>query len=135
MFRLAHISDLHLLSLRGATVLSFLNKRVTGGANLLLRRAHAHQLALVERALADLAEADVDHLVVTGDLSNLSLAAEFELAHELLRGFGDGRRVSVIPGNHDRYTYTSDQSAARATTAHPKGTPACWSTRGTLCDT
>ena len=33
------------------------------------------------------------------------------------------------------YTYTIDQTGARATTAHPKGTAACWSTRGTLCDT
>lgn len=107
MFRLAHISDLHLLSLRGATPLSFANKRATGGLNLLLRRAHTHRIELVELALAELAEADVDHLAVTGDLSNLSLEAEFELAHELLSGFGDGRKVSVIPGNHDCYTYTS----------------------------
>jgi 3',5'-cyclic AMP phosphodiesterase CpdA len=109
VFRLAHISDLHLLSLRGTTALSFVNKRVTGGVNLLLRRAHTHRLELVELALADLARADVDHLVVTGDLSNLSLPSEFELAHTLLRGFGDHRRVSVIPGNHDRYTYWSER--------------------------
>jgi type IV pilus assembly protein PilE len=35
------------------------------------------------------------------------------------------------------YTYTIDQLGARRTTAHPKGVPAtaCWSTKGTLCDT
>jgi type IV pilus assembly protein PilE len=35
------------------------------------------------------------------------------------------------------YTYTINHQGARNTTAHPKGTPAtaCWTTRGTICDT
>lgn len=34
------------------------------------------------------------------------------------------------------YTYTINQLGARATTAHPNGANnACWSTRGTACDT
>lgn len=34
------------------------------------------------------------------------------------------------------YTYTINEIGARATTAHPKGANnACWSTRGTTCDT
>ena len=33
------------------------------------------------------------------------------------------------------YTYTSNQAAARATTAHPKGANStCWTTKGAVCD-
>jgi type IV pilus assembly protein PilE len=34
------------------------------------------------------------------------------------------------------YTYTITHAGVRSTTAHPRGTPsqACWSTRGTQCD-
>jgi 3',5'-cyclic AMP phosphodiesterase CpdA len=47
-----------------------------------------------------------DHLVISGDVTQLGLPAEFaqaraELAPWLARGPG---RVTVIPGNHDRYT-------------------------------
>ena len=101
----AHISDLHLLDLRGASALTFLNKRMVGGVNLLLNRAHRHRLDIVEQAIRQLVDLAPDHLVVTGDLSNLSLDAEFELADELLRRFGDASKVSVVPGNHDNYTY------------------------------
>ena len=36
--RLAHISDLHVLSLRGVRPLEFANKRIVGGLNLLTGR-------------------------------------------------------------------------------------------------
>ena len=102
---IAHISDLHLLKLSGAGVLSFFNKRMVGGVNLLLNRAHHHRVDVVEQALRQLVEIAPDHLVVTGDVSNLSLDAEFALGVELLGAFGDASRVSVVPGNHDNYTY------------------------------
>src|SRR5690606_17485343 len=40
--RFLHTSDIHLLDLRGATPWSFLNKRITGGINLALRRGRQH---------------------------------------------------------------------------------------------
>lgn len=46
-----------------------------------------------------------DHLVLTGDLTQLALDSEFELAHRtlepLLKKGSDS--VTVLPGNHDRY--------------------------------
>lgn len=107
VFKIAHISDLHVLDLDGASVLSFMNKRLAGGANLLLSRARAHRVEVVRRALDELTDGGIDHLAVTGDLTNLSLEAEFRLARRLLEDFGEPSRISVIPGNHDRYTYRS----------------------------
>lgn len=100
--RFVHCSDIHLLDLEGVGVHRFLNKRLTGGVNLALgrRKSHAPHLfdAIIERARA----LDADRLVVTGDVTNLALEAEFELVR---RKFGEaGLPVTVIPGNHDAYT-------------------------------
>lgn len=105
--RIAHLSDLHVLDLAGARARDFLNKRLTGSATLLLRRSTAHQTSVVEAAIRDIQEQEVDHVVVTGDLTNLSLPSEFAAATGLLRRLGDRTRVSVVPGNHDVYTRSS----------------------------
>ena len=41
--RIAHFSDLHLLALDGVPSWRFLNKRLTGLANLRLKRASIHR--------------------------------------------------------------------------------------------
>ncbi len=104
-YRLAHISDLHVLALAGAPWTRFLNKRLLGLANLRANRSHHHHPALVRRLLAGLGEAQVDHLVITGDLTNLALEGEFEAVRTILDGYGlSPSTVSIIPGNHDAYT-------------------------------
>jgi 3',5'-cyclic AMP phosphodiesterase CpdA len=103
---IAHLSDLHVLwapGRRGAAWYRFLNKRMVGGLNLALKRSHP--VELLEAAVADLRAHPPDHLVVTGDVSNLSLEAEFVRARDLLAQAGlPPERISVIPGNHDAYT-------------------------------
>jgi 3',5'-cyclic AMP phosphodiesterase CpdA len=104
--RLAHLSDLHLLDLTGAVPRRLFNKRLTGYANLRLRRGHRHKpepVRLAARALGDL---KVDHVAITGDVSNLALEREFDRVRELLEAeIGlDPEQVSVVPGNHDAYT-------------------------------
>ena len=105
--RLAHISDLHVLDLAGSRLRDFLNKRMTGGLTLLLRRSKAHPVEVVAAAVEDLKEQGVDHVVVTGDLTNLSLGSEYDRATALLRELGGRAEVSVVPGNHDVYTRES----------------------------
>lgn len=104
MLRIAHISDLHVLDLEGVGWTQFLNKRMTGAMNLAGVRRNAHPVALAD-ALADrLAAGDIDHVIVTGDLTNLALDAEFKRAREVLERIGPPAFVTVIPGNHDMYT-------------------------------
>ena len=59
------------------------------------------------RAIArEIKRAGVDHVAVTGDLTNLALETEFEAVRELLEdelGLHPSE-VSVVPGNHDLYT-------------------------------
>ena len=104
--RIAHLSDLHVLDLTGTSPLRFLNKRATGVANLLSARRDAHPVRIAEALAAALGPAglDVDHVLITGDLSNLALPSEFLRAQAIVRAIGGPDRVTVIPGNHDVYT-------------------------------
>jgi 3',5'-cyclic AMP phosphodiesterase CpdA len=104
--KIAHFSDLHLLSLEGVPARRFLNKRFTGWVNLRLKRGSIHRSEYVRAVAREIGRLDVDHVVVTGDLTNLALESEFELARDLFeRDLGlDPSRVTVVPGNHDLYT-------------------------------
>lgn len=77
MSRLAHVSDLHL-------------------GHSPARDRRAAQLLDALRA------ADVDHLVVTGDVTHRGRAREHEQFLELVRPFERAGRLTVVPGNHDR---------------------------------
>jgi 3',5'-cyclic AMP phosphodiesterase CpdA len=104
--KIAHLSDLHLLDLTGVPLTRFLNKRLTGWVNLRLKRGSIHRAAYVAAMAREIAARRFDHVVVTGDLTNLALEPEFERVRELL-----GQTlamppadVTVVPGNHDLYT-------------------------------
>ena len=104
--RIAHFSDLHILSLEGVRPHRFLNKRITGYANLRLKRGHIHHPGYVRAIAREIRRAGVDHVVITGDLTNLALDEEFAAVRELLDtelGLPPAD-VSIVPGNHDLYT-------------------------------
>ncbi len=110
--RIAHLSDLHVLALENVGVGRFLNKRLTGYANLRFKRNHIHRPGHVRAILREVARLAVDHVVITGDLTNLALETEFEAALEMIRaelGF-PAPSVSVVPGNHDFYTRGAERS-------------------------
>ncbi len=103
MFRISHVSDLHVLSPHAVEWRRILfNKRVTGYANLLAHRARAYRREYL-LAVLSAAAAGADHLVVTGDITNLALEREFEEARALLDGLARTVEVTVVPGNHDVY--------------------------------
>lgn len=103
MIRVAHVSDLHVLSRTGAGWRQIVfNKRITGYANLLLHRGRVHRRAFLEKVLAAAADA-ADELVVTGDVTNLALEHEYQQATDLLDVAARNAEVTVVPGNHDLY--------------------------------
>jgi len=104
--RIAHFSDLHVLALEGAGTSRFLNKRFTGWVNLRLKRGHKHKPKHVRAIAQEITRAKVDHVVITGDLTNLALEQEFEAVKRLLEeDLGlTGDQISAVPGNHDVYT-------------------------------
>lgn len=103
VFRIAHVSDLHVLSASGVEWRRMLfNKRITGHANLILRRGRVHRRDYL-RAVMAAAAAQADHVVVTGDITNLALESEYEAARALLDDMARAVEVTVVPGNHDIY--------------------------------
>jgi 3',5'-cyclic AMP phosphodiesterase CpdA len=103
MFVLAHLSDPHIPPLPEPRPAELIGKRITGYLNWKLRRGAHHRRDVLDRLAADLTAQAPDHVAVTGDLANLSLPVEFESGRAFLARLGDGKRVSVIPGNHDAY--------------------------------
>src|SRR5208282_3996755 len=104
--RIAHFSDLHVLDLEGVGAHRFLNKRMTGYAMLRMNRSHIHRSSTVGAIAREIAKSGVDHVVVTGDLTNLALESEFAAVRRI---FDQELRlsphdVSIVPGNHDVYT-------------------------------
>jgi 3',5'-cyclic AMP phosphodiesterase CpdA len=110
--RVAHISDFHVLCLEAAVLPRLLNKRVTGYVNLRLHREHSHKPDVARAILADLRAHAFDHYVVTGDMSNLSLEAEFAEALKIWEETlgAPPERVTLVPGNHDSYTRGAERS-------------------------
>lgn len=78
------------------------NKRLTGFANLWLKRGRVHRREYLLAVMAA-ATANCDHLVVTGDVTNLALEHEYEEAATLLADAARRTEVTVVPGNHDIY--------------------------------
>jgi 3',5'-cyclic AMP phosphodiesterase CpdA len=111
VFSLGHLSDLHATPVVVENPFHLLNKRFFGWLSWRIRRQRYHRSSVVDALLDDLSHAPIDHLLVTGDLTNLSLASEFGAARERLKQLGDARDVSIVPGNHDAYVRVA-QSAS-----------------------
>ncbi len=108
MFVLAHLSDPHIPPLPEPSFGELIGKRITGYLNWKLRRGAHHRRDILDALVADLRAQSPDHISVTGDLANLSLTAEFPEGRRLLSRLGEGKNVSVIPGNHDAYVRSTD---------------------------
>ena len=101
---IAHLSDVHLGPLAAFWPNYWNAKRFLGFANWMVRRRHAHLRSVVDLLVQDLRQQNVDHIAVSGDLVNIGLPREYEMALLWLHGLGPPNFVSVVPGNHDIYT-------------------------------
>ncbi|MEL6188868.1 MAG: metallophosphoesterase [Myxococcota bacterium] len=108
VWNLAHFSDIHLTSSPLRARGPVLNKRLAGALNYYVggRRQHfAGARQRIARLLEDVEASGVDHVLCTGDITQMSFREEFEGVAAL---YGERReapeRYSIIPGNHDRYT-------------------------------
>jgi 3',5'-cyclic AMP phosphodiesterase CpdA len=91
-FRLAHLSDLHVSS-----DLSALRHRLRSW----VRQSQAKNLLNLQAVIRDLASQEVDHLIITGDLTNNSRDASLESVREALGEWNEPERLTIVPGNHD----------------------------------
>ena len=110
VFTLAHLSDPHLTSLRGARLRDLGNKRILGYLSWWRRRRRVHRIETLDAVVADMRASAPDHIAVTGDLTHVGLPDECAAALHWLQSLGNGDRVSLVPGNHDRYVAASFDS-------------------------
>ena len=98
-----HISDLHFHTYP-QNFREWKSKRILGAANLLFRRAREFPLQRAKQLVVQIQKTNWDHLVISGDLTQLSLEKGFRQARETLDPLlKDPQRVTIVPGNHDRY--------------------------------
>ncbi len=102
--RIIQLSDIHVWRYV-FNPLQLLNKRAIGMTDLLLHRARNFRLERLADVVERAAGLNADHVLITGDLTTTALPAEFEAARDALAPLlADPDRVTVLPGNHDRYT-------------------------------
>ncbi len=103
MFRLGHLSDVHLGGVPSLRPMDYMSKRPIGYANWRRRRLGILKDETLDLLVADLKAQAPDHIAVTGDLTNIAMMEEFVNARRWLEALGPPDRVTAIPGNHDAY--------------------------------
>lgn len=121
MFTLAHLSDPHLPPLQRPRWSELADKRGLAYVNWLRKRRAVHRTDVLAAIMADLAAHAPDHVALTGDVINLSLASEFGAAREWLDRIGGPDRLTLIPGNHDAYVRATADHGAYAWGAYMQG--------------
>jgi 3',5'-cyclic AMP phosphodiesterase CpdA len=102
--RIAHLSDVHMLDARPSRARSgysmghhFLSFGRPLDADLRKRK--------LARALSASRRVGADHIVISGDLTEIGAPGEFETLAEVLHESGiPADRMTLVPGNHDLYT-------------------------------
>ncbi len=104
MMRIAHISDLHFWHIT-LNPRRLVGKRFLGLGNLLLNRAWKYRMQTMPALVDRIREIQTDHILITGDLTTTALEEEFRAVREALNPISPRpSSLTVIPGNHDRYT-------------------------------
>lgn len=107
--RLVLFGDIHLYRLWLAPW-QFASKRILGQSNLILnrRKRFRHQLLkeMVDKAIA----LEPEMLLLSGDVTTTSLRREFADVKAALGPLADRVPTVLVPGNHDRYTFSAARS-------------------------
>ena len=103
--RIAHLSDVHLPPLPPIPLRLLNMKRALGWLNWQRKRRAIHRREALDRIVADVKAQAPDHILVSGDLINLGLPQECVAALAWLQTLGAPNQVSVVPGNHDIYSW------------------------------
>lgn len=123
VFRLAHVTDAHLGPLPRPRLRELVGKRMLGFTNFQLLRRKKNKGGLIEALVSDVLDQQPSHTAVTGDLVNIALPGEFEVAKLFLESLGSAADVSFVPGNHDAYVKAIIGEPERLWGGYMKGDP------------
>lgn len=96
----AHVSDLHLPFEPCLSGMQRLSKRQLS-AWAWRRRGAVQRPEILDALVTDLQSRQLDHIVITGDITNFSLPGEFRQAASWLAALAPAQHISLVPGNHD----------------------------------
>ena len=106
--RIVHLSDVHVtIEYRRLPLRRFGWRRAVAQLEWVgLRRSarYANALAVLRQIVAEIQDLRPDHVVLSGDLTALAVEEEFACARTALEPLCRPQLLTVIPGNHDRYT-------------------------------
>jgi 3',5'-cyclic AMP phosphodiesterase CpdA len=114
MFRLAHISDLHLSPIPKVRLKELFSKRITGYVNWNRHRKAFHQIGVLDTLMSEISSKDINHLAITGDMVNLATNPEIIAARKWLEQCCPIETTSLVPGNHDAYVPGAFKQAMQA---------------------
>ena len=125
--RVVHATDIHFLVPPGVKQVLAAPKRLVGVSNLyLLQRASRFSFDVQQQLVESILSQKPDVVILSGDLTNLSLRSEFDLARRTLDPLlNNGGRFPtfVVPGNHDAYvSEVVEDTRSPPTTAEDAGT-------------
>jgi 3',5'-cyclic AMP phosphodiesterase CpdA len=123
LFSFAHITDPHLPLLTEEARLFAVapSKRLSGILSWRLKRRQVHLPEILAATVADVHAHTPQHIVLTGDLLNVSLPGEYTRAAAWLATLGPPKDVSLVPGNHDAYMAGALGAARCQWTAYMRG--------------
>jgi 3',5'-cyclic AMP phosphodiesterase CpdA len=103
--KILHFGDIHVWRLRLASDFWY-PKRLLGIINLTARRRFKFPSEIPSLITAEITRQDADTVIFSGDMSTMSLHAEFAEAARLFEPIHKkwGDNFFCIPGNHDRYS-------------------------------
>jgi 3',5'-cyclic AMP phosphodiesterase CpdA len=102
--RIVHLSDIHVWRYTWDPR-RLVGSRALGMVELLRGRARRFVLERLDEVVGRAKSLQPDHVLITGDLTTTALPAEFADAKRALGPLLDPPgRVTVVPGNHDRFT-------------------------------
>lgn len=105
--RLIHLTDPHLSSLQGLSLIKLRGKRRSGFLSWYKNRRHVHSPEILEQLTQAVAAESPDQVLLTGDLVHIGLEREMTEAAQWLSRLGPPEKVTLIPGNHDNYAKDS----------------------------
>ena len=99
----AHMSDPHNPLTPNVKIGALFNKRLLGYLSWHRKRHLRHRPEVLAAMMKDINATAPDHVIVSGDLTNIALPDEFRASRVWLEQVGIPHDVTVIPGNHDAY--------------------------------
>ncbi len=101
--KIGHLTDIHYSYPENITIKQLMSKRLYGYIFWKLSKGKRFDFSMLKEIKEDIKKEQLDHIVVTGDLTQLCLPEEFYKVKTFLQSLHSQENISIIPGNHDFY--------------------------------